>query len=195
MITPSHVVYSLAAAAGITKHLRVKPNLWAISLGAVLPDLPAYVFFLVQGIILQTPHQELWRVLYFDSAWTPFITLSHSFILWPILAILAFTFKQRFIAWLAASALLHSITDFFVHADDAYRHFWPLFDWKFNSPISYWDPSHYGNIVGTLDTIVVFLLFIYLMKQTTSKMGQRGIVYASILYLLMTIAPYIIFSI
>jgi hypothetical protein len=187
MITPSHVVYSLAAAVGLKSNLSKKVQLLAVTLGAILPDTPAYIFFLVQGVLLQTPHTELWDILYFDSAWTPFITLSHSFILWPILAVLAFTFKKRFIAWLAASAVLHIIMDFFVHSSDAYAHFWPLSNWKFESPLSYWNPAHYGNIVGTLDTVIVLLLLVYLLKQATSKTAKYSIIFLCILYILMAI--------
>ena len=45
----------------------------------------------------------------------------------------------------ALAALLHLAGDVPVHADDAHRHFWPLTDWRFHSPVSYWNPSQGGD--------------------------------------------------
>ncbi len=42
-----------------------------------------------------------------------------------------------------------------VHHDDGHRHFFPLSDWRFASPVSYWDPEHYGRIVGTAEAVFV----------------------------------------
>ena len=52
---------------------------------------------------------------------------------------------------LALAALIHIATDLPVHADDAYRHFWPLSDWRFYSPLSYWDNNHHAFWVSKVD--------------------------------------------
>ena len=44
------------------------------------------------------------------------------------------------------SMCIHSIFDFLLHNDDAHSNWVPLTQWKFYSPISYWDPNHYGYI-------------------------------------------------
>ena len=41
---------------------------------------------------------------------------------------------------LFSAALVHLTLDFPLHNDDARAHFWPLTNWKFTSPVSYWDP-------------------------------------------------------
>jgi hypothetical protein len=46
----------------------------------------------------------------------------------------------------AVAALLHVGTDFLLHHNDARRHFWPLSDWVFRSPLSYWDPAYHGDV-------------------------------------------------
>ena len=51
---------------------------------------------------------------------------------WPIL--MAFSI----------SAMLHFLGDIFLHYDDGHPHFWPVSYCVFYSPISYWDPRHYG---------------------------------------------------
>lgn len=57
----------------------------------------------------------------------------------------------------ALAALLHLAGDLPVHATDAHRHFWPLTDWRFVSPVSYWDPAHGGQwfswVEGTLGLV------------------------------------------
>ena len=42
-----------------------------------------------------------------------------------------------------------------IHHDDAHAHFRPISDWRFESPISYWDSEHYGNVFGALEMLFV----------------------------------------
>lgn len=194
MITPSHIIYSWAAAKSLDTKLGVdKVRITGALIGGFLPDIPAYLFFFYTTFIMQASQQKIWGDLYFSSGWSPFITLSHSFILWPLLLLLSYFWGKKLVFWIASSALLHIIMDFTVHHDDAYRHFYPLTNWRFESPLSYWDPAYYGNIVGSVDTIVVLLLLIYIIKQTDSINLQRLIVGVGIIYILLTLLSYIIF--
>ena len=157
------MIYSWALA----KATDSKPNklrTLGIVAGGLVPDLPAYVFFFVNTFILGTSQQLMWDVLYFDSAWSPFITLSHSLLLWPLLLLVATLAKQTLLRLFAVSALLHVSLDFLVHHDDAYRHFWPLRDWKFMSPVSYWDPAYYGNWASLFDAVLVIALLTWLVS-------------------------------
>ncbi|NEO26580.1 MAG: hypothetical protein F6K03_06700, partial [Kamptonema sp. SIO4C4] len=38
------------------------------------------------------------------------------------------------------------------------RHFYPLSDYRFISPVSYWNPKHYGAIIALLEVILVLLV-------------------------------------
>ena len=135
----------------------------------------------------------MWDTLYFDSAWTPFITLSHSLILWPMLLLLATLTKQALLRYVSAAALLHVCMDFFVHHDDAYRHFWPLSDWKFLSPLSYYDPKYYGDWVGAIDAVVVIGLLVWLATLYTNRKARIGIGAIVGLYVTSVVLPYFIF--
>lgn len=42
------------------------------------------------------------------------------------------------------SMFLHSIADFLLHHDDAHSSLVPFTNWKFQSPVSYYDTRHYG---------------------------------------------------
>ena len=195
MITPSHLVYSWALAkktegdGGKAKPRRTL----AFMLGGLLPDLPTYLFFVIHTIFIQTTQQQLWDEVYFQSSWTPVITLSHSLILWPVVLTLGLYFKLRYLTWIGAAATVHVIMDFFVHNDDAYRHFWPLSDWKFQSPISYWDPAHFGILISTLDTLVVIGLLVWLTTLYQGN-GKKVVYVAMILYLVGVLAPMLWFG-
>ncbi len=51
--------------------------------------------------------------------------------------------------------LLHIFGDLPLHHDDAHRHFFPLLDWRFLSPVSYWDPAHHGQWASLVEFIAV----------------------------------------
>ena len=55
------------------------------------------------------------------------------------------SFVRSWRSWFLGSCLLHTLVDIPVHHDDGPLIFWP-FNWtyRFASPISYWDPAHYG---------------------------------------------------
>lgn len=199
MITPSHIIYSWALARYTKKvaspseskektlHLRTS----AFVLGALLPDIPVYIFFVVCGLIWGLPHQILWDDMYFNSWWSLPITLAHSFIFWPIIIGTSSYIGWKFIKWMSISALFHSVIDFFVHTEDAYRHWYPLSDWKFHSPISYWNSAEYGHLVSMFDSLLVLGLLTYLY---TKYVGRWRIVIISIgiLYIIRLVAePFI----
>ena len=187
MITPSHLIYSWA----LGKWTEKVPNpgrLRLFVLGGFLPDVPVYVFFIVHGLLLGTSGQLMWDDMYFDSAWTPFFTLSHSLILWPLALLLGYWLRIAWLRYIATAGVLHVILDFFVHHDDAYRHFWPLFDWKFASPLSYYDPAFYGTQVGIIDAAVVVALLVWLLHNTSSRLVNIVIFGCIGLYILIAIS-------
>lgn len=55
------------------------------------------------------------------------------------------------IAIFALSSLLHVATDFLLHHDDARAQWLPLSDWVFRSPVSYWNPDHYGRVFAVAE--------------------------------------------
>jgi hypothetical protein len=152
MTTPVHVIYNLALlGSGREKSPR---EMWAIGTGAFAPDVFVFVFFLYTNFLTALSFETIWSDLYFNSFWNVFFTLGHSFILLPILGLGAYYLGRKAIALFFGNAFFHAILDFFTHAEDAYAHFYPLSSWKFQSPISYWDPQYYGEYVGLASTVV-----------------------------------------
>ncbi len=126
-----------------------KDTKWVIW-GALMPDLPMFVLFAIdkaRGI----PMDEIWRVRYFQDDWQIPINAFNSIPIYALILGLAYWRKSR--AWMvfALAALLHILFDLPVHREDEHAHFWPLSNWKFISPVSYWDPAHYGNIVAVFE--------------------------------------------
>jgi hypothetical protein len=74
---------------------------------------------------------------------------------------------------------LHSFLDIFTHHDDGPLLLFP-FDWslRFTSPISYWDPEHYGNIFMPIDFGLTFLcagfLIVVAVKRRRARARARG---------------------
>lgn len=169
MITPSHLVYNLFAL-GRQDAPAVRA---AVIAGALLPDSATYLFFVITRFVQGYPQAVIWNDLYFNSAWRPFFDLSHSLLLWPLLGLAGFAAGWSLLKWIGASASMHAVMDMFVHANDAYAHFWPLSSWRFQSPISYWDPTRYGDIFSTIDAVVVLTLIAMLLMYYTRHWATR----------------------
>lgn len=192
MITSSHIIYGWAAARA-TKTVADPTRTLSFVVGSFLPDIPVYLFFIAHGLLLGTNQSTMWNELYFDSAWTPFFTLSHSLLLWPLLFLVGTYLKQRVLKYIAGAGILHITLDLLVHNDDAYRHFWPLSDWKFVSPISYWDPSHYGRLVSVFDTMIIVGLLVWLGTKYTSVRARVLMGLVGTLYVVSQALPFLIF--
>ena len=79
---------------------------------------------------------------------------------------------------------LHSVGDFLLHHDDAHRHFFPFSEWRFQSPVSYWDPRYYGDVVSPIESLVVLLGALWLMSRHRARgprilLGFVVVLYAS----------------
>ncbi len=150
MNTLAHVVI---AAAALSRSETPRRNL-AVVAGAVAPDLSMFVFFgwsRLQG----WGDDETWNVHYWTEPWQMIGAISNSAILIGLLLSVALWRRWHLVAVAGAAALLHVGLDFPLHADDAHRHFWPLSDWRFASPVSYWDPASNGRWGAVIETVAV----------------------------------------
>lgn len=139
MNTPAHIAASLLVWRNEPTWL----GMAAVTFGATLPDLPMFGFYVYQKIVGST-EIEIWSQLYFEERWQLFFDVFNSIPL-AILCMVVFAARRRpFLGLIAVSALLHMLCDLPVHHDDAHRHFVPLSNWRFQSPLSYWDPKHHG---------------------------------------------------
>ena len=180
MNTQTHLLVSAFALARPDKPLRNS----AVIFGALLPDLSIYAL-VVWARINDVPERQIWRHFYWQEPWQTYGAILNSVPIYGagLLLCLFLLFRQDkqasipaegerhrviLVAFAAffASCLLHVALDFPVHVDDAHRHFWPISDWRFHSPISYWNSNHHGDVVQTVEMIagvamvaVLFLRF------------------------------------
>lgn len=172
MMTTSHIIYNLA----ILGKKNSKKIYWAIGLGALFPDTVTILFFFVTSVIQQLPHETIWRDLYFNSYWNNIFNLTHSFWLLPLFISIALYHKNKHAVYFFGSALIHSAMDFLVHAEDAYAHFFPLSLWRFNSPISYWNPAYHGEIVSIFEHIFVGIALFLLLSNVEKPWLRKTLI-------------------
>lgn len=134
-----------------------------IMLGAVLPDLPMFVFYGIQKY-LGTPEHEIWSSRYFAPTWQAFFDVFNSVFVVGLL--LAIGWRNRFLRLMALSMMLHAAADFPLHHDDGHRHFWPL-EFRFESPVSYWDFDHFGWFVLPLEVTCTVIGAVWLAFRST----------------------------
>jgi membrane-bound metal-dependent hydrolase YbcI (DUF457 family) len=149
--TPSHYVLNLVLL-GTT----IAPNATvAITLGAILPDAPIFIFYGVSKWIYRLPEAQIWTEAYYQPVWQNIIAFSHSIPLAAIGALICWYWGWKSGLIFCISLIFHSLLDLPVHHDDAHRHFYPFSDYRFISPLSYWNPKYYGNIVALVELCLV----------------------------------------
>lgn len=66
---------------------------------------------------------------------------------------------------MSLSLLLHACADFPLHHDDAHRRFFPFSDYRFSSPVSYWDPRHHGAWGASVELALSAAALILLVRR------------------------------
>lgn len=167
MNTPGHAIVNLALFGTRDHPERSLP----VVIGAILPDLPIFLFFMWERVVRGLPDHVIWSERYFDPAWQRWFDVVHSI---P-LALLGYVTARRrhpFLALTAASVLLHSVCDLPLHHDDAHRHFLPFSSWRYVSPISYWDPARYGAVAALCELGAVTIAAVVLWRRLSP--GRAG---------------------
>ena len=158
MNTPAHLILGAALFARPDKR-----GTWLGGLlGGLAPDLSRYLLAGVSLMVLQIPPERVFGELYFSDAWQTIFAIDNSVFVWG--ALLAVAVWRGGSAWIAftGAALLHIALDFPLHHDDGRAHFWPLTDWVFASPFSYWDMRQGAAIIAPLEALLVAIATVFL---------------------------------
>lgn len=149
MYTPTHLIFGIAAFGRADA-----PRVTAAALaGAVIPDLSLYLLAGTHLFVLGTDPQIVFGQMYYSEAWQSLFRIDNSFLVWGMVLGLGFAQRQTWLMALAGAAMLHIGLDFPLHHDDGRAHFWPLTNWVFVSPVSYWDSAHYGGILTPIEVL------------------------------------------
>ncbi|MCY3600711.1 MAG: hypothetical protein OXN85_12165 [Gemmatimonadetes bacterium] len=180
MTTPAHAALSLIVLG------RSERNALPVALGAVAPDLPMLVFYFWERLARGVSEGRIWSERYFDPGWQvvfdipssiPLLVLALCILLvligrrstaggLPSARADAAPRPARLTAWAlsVASMILHALGDLPLHREDAHRHFFPFSDWRFTSPVSYWDPDHYGGYAAIGEVLLVLAVSVFLFR-------------------------------
>ena len=186
MNTPAHLIFGMTAfgKAGSTAVTG------AALAGALVPDLSLYLLAGWHLIVLGTSPEVVFGQLYFSAAWQTVFRVDNSFILWGILFGWGAIARNPVITAFAGAALLHLGLDSLFHNDDGRSHFWPLTNWIFQSPVSYWDPDHHGTLVGALEVAVSLLCCGILWRRFRARATRVLIAVLGVT----EFAPFVLFS-
>jgi len=172
MNTPAHL---LIGAALFSKRDNTKLLTGAL-LGGFIPDVSLYLMAGISIFLLNISPRIVFGEMYFSNSWQLVFSIDNSFVLWGLLFAVSLKTRSAFFIALTGSALLHLVTDFALHHDDARAHFWPLSQWKFESPLSYWDSSHHSFYVIPVEGIVTAIATFYLVSGKLHHAIKAGLI-------------------
>lgn len=182
MMTQTHIL--------IGASLFAKPGArWAAPAalaGATAPDLDVVVMWITERMG-GASSCVIFRDRFWESPWTEVQAISNSAPLWALIALIGFLIRGRGIALLAfgLSGLLHVCGDFLLHADDARAHLQPFTAWRFHSPVSYWDPKHFGRTVVVVEAAAGAAMIALLWRRFAGRRARIALGTAGALYGLM----------
>jgi hypothetical protein len=179
--TPAHLLIGWAAFGRNKSNVVISAALF----GALLPDLSLYLMAGTSLFVLDIPPSVVFGELYYSDLWQTIFAIDNSFIVWGALLALALWRNADWGLALCGAALLHLIGDLPLHHDDGRAHFWPITSWIFESPVSYWDHRHYGNIVGPLEFLLALGCAALLLW---NKLWQRKSILVAVLLVMEGIA-------
>jgi len=171
MNTPTHM---LIGAALFARPL-VPVTLIAAVAGGLAPDLPMFAMILWSTRIAGVPGQQVFGELFFSDSWQSVFAIDHSFLVWGALLATAVWRQSLILRCFAGAGLLHALADFLTHHDDARRQFWPLSDWVFRSPVSYWDARYYGSVFAVFEFGLVMALAAFLCWRM-KRLWERALI-------------------
>ena len=150
-----------------------------------------FVFFVIERFIRGHSGEALWSVRYYDAEWQAVFDIFNSLPLIAAGALAALALGHRRAVWACASMALHAVMDLPLHSGDGHRHFYPLSDFRFDSPVSYWDPSHYGAYAATGEALAAIAACYVVRGRTGSRWLRGGLIAVAWGYIALCVATWL----
>src|SRR5262245_15338811 len=163
MHTPTHAALNFLVLGRDPK----SPRLWIV-VGAVLPDVPMFGFFVYESFVRGETMSRIFQELYFEPRWQTFFDVSHSIPLFLLLAAFFWWRQSRTGVLFASSLMLHSLVDWPTHLEDAHAYFWPLWREPLRGVVSYW---HFGSPLWVLEVGITISALAWITWEKAS--GRR----------------------
>jgi membrane-bound metal-dependent hydrolase YbcI (DUF457 family) len=174
--------YSHALFTGVLARYGFKASPAATTasvVGAVLPDVPAFIATAYYWNSRDSmPRKELIDAIYLAGPFGTTGILLHSLVPVGLLLGLYWLLKLwrwdrlKIWLWFLIGWVGHTLVDFFTHSNDARPLFWPISDWRWASPISYYDPLHYGREFFLAEHGAVLLVIVLLLTRWIMRRGR-----------------------
>jgi membrane-bound metal-dependent hydrolase YbcI (DUF457 family) len=158
------------------------------TIGGLLPDLPMISIVIALKASGYSGNQ-IFDEMYWQNWWQITNAIGHSFLLWGGLLCLGLLLRKApedywsLATAFAAAGFLHCCIDFCCHREDAHMHLWPLSRYKFMSPVSYYDPAHYGLIFSLFEAALGLAMSVILMRQFSNIILRVILLIVSLLYM------------
>jgi hypothetical protein len=197
MNTQTHVIMG-----AVLMGQAVPRRAWLGALGGITPDIPMLLIVIALKLA-GTPDRVIFGELYWQNWWQICNAIGHNAWLWGGLIVLGLYMRDRLtssagsydtwtgLSLFSGSALLHTAIDFLCHREDAHMSFWPITRWKFISPVSYYDPQHFGMWFSLFEALLGLALAFILFRQFKHRLLRLSVLIAMALYV--AIPAYFIF--
>ncbi|MBN8590599.1 MAG: metal-dependent hydrolase [Anaerolineae bacterium] len=199
MQLPSHLLIT----AFIDQHVsekHVRKHTLAFLLGSVLPDFPFAVLTLLYsayykwfGSLPPNSTSNVMEYLHFelffrDPVWIIGHNTFHSLVVnisLLMIGVIGMRYRSYWgftLFWLSAGMGIHTVIDVFTHTNDGPLIFFPInWTFRFRSPVSYWEPDHFGATFMIIEysvdaAIVTYLLarWMWYRRHNTSAKRWQG---------------------
>lgn len=171
MNTQSHALMGAVLFGRTISH-----RAWAGVAGGLAPDV-AMIVIVASLKFSGIADSVIFGELYWQPWWQITNGMAHSFFIWGGFLALSLAMRPKIhrfwqsqdrwtlAAIFASSALLHTAIDFLCHREDAHMSFWPLTNWKFVSPVSYYDSQYFGREFSLFEAALGLMMAIALFRQ------------------------------
>lgn len=180
MNTPSHAIINMAILGTRGSNI----GLETVFIGGILPDIPIYIFYVWAKFIARKSEKQIWREAYYHPFWQNTVAIFHSLPLAALAAIVSHYCGWQEIKLMFLSMIVHCLCDFPLHNHDAHRHFFPFSNYRFISPISYWDPRKNGALGAFIELTLVLIATVPVFGLVESWFAKGLLIVINVAYAL-----------